>query len=605
MHETMPDVRPLEQRIPQAVLTKFREFDAMVVARSLITWAEHCSECAFPLCYSSCSFYTPRHDLHCRRFRDGIVPIANDGLHFMGIEFRKWGKLEGVGPTSLVSIQAARRRERLDSLVTEVIRRFSPTHQLSKKVARRWDKLKSKAGLPYSGAGSDGFVIEAYYAASEPTLAFTLSIIPTGENRTGFFQTRFELVQGYNRIFTPRATIEAHLNLSEPYLIQLEPLGDAIHRLVIFGMLDFVYIPVDTADVQAPPAQFETLENRAPAKEFKTAKCVAWDLDNTLWCGTLAEDGPEGLTVNPIAREAVLELDRRGILQSVVSKNDPEPALAALEEFGLREYFLFPQVSWGPKSQSLKRLAELLDIGIDTFVFIDDQPFERGEVKEALPMVSVLAERDLHTLLANSLFDVPVTDESAKRRSMYRTEEQRQSALAGSAVDYTSFLRSCDIKLEIIALSEEHIDRAYELSQRTNQLNVSGQRYLREDLKAMLTEDAQLKAWMLRCEDRFGNYGMIGLCIIRRDEALVESFMMSCRVQRKRVEHAFFSWLCHQKSPMLKVQYRRTERNRASFEMLLELGFEYQEQRPDSGVFVRTTNTPFSDDDIVHVITAK
>src|SRR5439155_13254080 len=152
------------------------------------------------------------------------------------------------------------------------------------------------------------------------------------------------------------------------------------------------------------------------------AKCVVWDLDNTIWRGTLAEEGLEGLTLNPTIRRTVDELDRRGILQSVASKNDPEPALAALEAFGLRDYFLFPQIGWTPKSAAIERIAQLLDIGLDTFVFVDDQAFERGEVREMLPVVTVLSDADLPTLLENPLFQVPITKESVARRSMYLAE---------------------------------------------------------------------------------------------------------------------------------------------------------------------------------------
>lgn len=605
MHKTLPDILPLQPSIPEVVLNRFRELDEVVVARSQIVWGEHCSECAYPVCYSSCSFYTPRHDLHCRRFRKGIVPIEINDLHLIGIEFRRWGKLEGAGPNSLIKMKSARQRDRLDNLMTEAIRRFIPTYQLSNKISRKWNTLKTRARQGGAGVQPDGFIIEAYCADIKSTLAFTLSIISTGENCSGFFQTRFELVQGYNRIFTSRAAIEAHVDLSEPYLIQVEPLGDGTHPEIIFGMLDFVCGPVDTAVVKAPPAQYEQMEKCAPPRGLKTAKCVAWDLDNTLWRGTLAEDGSQDLAIDPTVREAVLELDRRGILQSVVSKNDLEPALAALEAFGLREYFLFPQISWEPKSQALKRLAKLLGIGLDTFVFIDDEPFERGEVSEALPMVTVLDESELQNLLLSPLFDVPITEESKRRRTMYQTEEQRYSAFTSSKVDYTTFLRGCNIRLEITKLSEKYIDRAYELSQRTNQLNVSGRRYAREELQAMLSEDTQQKAYILRCEDRFGDYGIVGLCVIRQEESLVESFMMSCRVQRKRVEHAFFSWLCqllhHQHSSLLKIQHQRTERNKASIKMLQELGFDYQEEWPEKGLFVRATDAPFSDNDIVHV----
>src|SRR5262249_59407229 len=169
----------------------------------------------------------------------------------------------------------------------------------------------------------------------------------------------------------------------------------------------------------------------------------------TIWHGTLAEDGPEALVLDPVAVSTIVELDRRGILQSIASKNDPEITLATLEKFKLREYFLFPQIGCDPKSDSLKRIAEMLDIDLNTFVFIDDQPFERGEVLEALPMVTVLPDAEIPRLLTSPLFDVPATAESAKRRSMYQVEELRQSTFTSSGTDYLTFLYGCRSQLVI------------------------------------------------------------------------------------------------------------------------------------------------------------
>jgi FkbH-like protein len=597
MHETLSPNARVRPRISHAVIKHFRELEDSVIARSQIVWEEHCTECAFPTCYASCSFYTPRQDLHCRRFAKGIVPSVIDGLQLMSVEFRKWGKLEGVGPNGMIKARSARRRARVDHLVSEVITRYTPSYRLSRIAKNRWNALKTMAQLNSNEAEPDAFLIEAYRDDAGPTLPCTLTIV-SKELNSGLYQTRFELVQGYNRVFASRIEIEARVDLSKPYLIQIEPVGNTINQEILFGILDFVRLRSSATKINEPWKSTKHLSK--DAKE-RTAKCVVWDLDNTLWRGTLAEDGMEVLVVDQITRDAVLELDRRGILQSVVSKNDPEPAFAALEAFGLREYFLFPQISWEPKSQALRRLAELLDISIDSFVFIDDQAFERGEVKDALPTVTVLADSD--NLLDRPLFDVPATAESAKRRSMYQVEERRQAVFSNSELDYISFLRGCAITIDIAALSTGHIDRAYELSQRTNQLNVSGRRYSRDEIESMLKKDSRSCGFILRCEDRFGDYGIIGLCVIDRHAPIVESFMMSCRVQRKRVEHAFFAWLCryfhHRGAKSISIQYQRTQRNAASIKMLGELGFDYREQGPERGLFVRDTATRFPDHDVV------
>ena len=112
-----------------------------------------------------------------------------------------------------------------------------------------------------------------------------------------------------------------------------------------------------------------------------------WDLDHTLWNGILVEDGAEQIQLRDGIVDVVKELDRRGILQSVASKNNHEDAIAALEKLGIAEYFLHPQIHWQPKSKSIGAIAEALNIGVDTLMFVDDQEFERREVASAWPEV--------------------------------------------------------------------------------------------------------------------------------------------------------------------------------------------------------------------------
>jgi FkbH-like protein len=470
------------------------------------------------------------------------------------------------------------------------------------RAARYWNRWKSPPRPQTPDGRPDAFVLEALLATG-PALAFTLTILPIGQGQQGFFQRRLVLEVGYNRIVVPQAEIGSQVDIAEPYLIQLEPVEEVSGRELVLGLIEFVRFKGGLA---SPPAAAGAPAAAAPAgKQKRLAKCVVWDLDNTVWRGTLAEDGQEALELKPEVASIMLELDRRGILQSVASKNDAEPAAAALEAFGLRQYLLFPQVGWGPKSDSLRRIAELLDIGLDTFVFIDDEPFERGEVGTALPMVTVLAEKELSALLSNPLFDVPATAEGSKRRAMYQVEELRQSTFAGSGTDYVSFLRDCGIRLTIHDISEEHAERAYELSQRTNQLNFSGTKYARSDIAAFLRPDSRECVFLLGCADKFGDYGIIGMCVLDPARGRVQSFMMSCRVQRKRVEAAFFAWLTKRIAAghgAIEVAYRKTARNGASVRMLEELGFAFRPAgSPDEGLYVRPAHQPFVEDSVVHV----
>jgi FkbH-like protein len=377
-------------------------------------------------------------------------------------------------------------------------------------------------------------------------------------------------------------------------------LEDSIGQEITFGLTEFVTLRKKLEDV----IPSRTTGREPGSSEAPKVKCVVWDLDNTLWKGTLAEDGVEGLTLDERVRALIVDLDRRGILQSIASKNDPKPALDALESFGIREYFLYPQIGWEPKSAAMERIAGSLDIGLDTFAFVDDQAFERGEVGERLPQIMVLSDSDIADLLEHPRLDVPITNESQQRRAMYQAEEQRKSNFDLTTGDYVEFLRGCQILVEALPITDDSLERAHELSQRTNQLNVSGRRYARNELASMQAPGSATTAYLFSCRDRFGAYGIIAMCVMKRNKPEIESFMMSCRVQRKRVEHAVFSWLLKQSREAgfdaLTIAYRKTKRNEPSIRMLQELGFDFRpEHDAESGIFVLPTTAEIADDDVV------
>jgi FkbH-like protein len=607
MYETIDSTTRANVALPAEMLAKFNELSSRIAARSLIVWGEHCSECSYPTCYTSCAFYTPRRDGHCRRFANGIEQAVIGEVTLGRIKFRKWPKLEGTGSIKLFPVRTARFRERLDRLASSLINKLVPSRALYARFARHWNRWKAGSSVGSRPERIDAFIVEAWLE-SGPPLPLTVTIVDDSEH--GLLQSGFDLQVGYNRLELPHAEIAARLDLHNPFRVQIEPVGDATGREVTFGVIDFVRFMPQRRQWSPATAGSDTTtlgKETKSARKARTAKCVVWDLDDTIWRGTLAEDGHESLALDPIALATIIELDRRGILQSVATKNDPDAALAALAALKIRDYFLFPQTGWGPKSVSIKRIAELLDIGLDTLVFIDDQPFERGEVGETLPEVTVLPASDIPTLLTSPLFDVPATPESAKRRAMYQTEELRHATFTGSVIDYVTFLRQCRIRLEISELTTNHQERAYELSQRTNQLNVSGTKYSRDDIKMLMQPSSPQQAYMLRCQDRFGDYGVIGMCVVDRRSARVHSFMMSCRVQRKRVEQSFFAWLSKQlnaehSAAAIVVDYRKTPRNGAVVKMLDELGFAYQQETADAGTFVRPSGVPIAEDDVVEIV---
>ena len=569
--------------------------------QSVLVWAEHCTECAWPTCYSSCSLYTPRADLKCRRFENGIeaVTASVDGQPFAGmmVSFNKWGKLEAEGQVRMVTPDQVRRVETLDRIVGKVVPTLPVSFDTKTRLAGRWNRLKRR-GI-FAGeqlVHSDRFVVECILESTSP-LPLKLRILPASE-AASYFEENTLLRPGYNHLEVEVAKIARFVKLDQPMRLQLEPTEQppAANR-VLFTRLEFVRS--DSARPQTPAV---AQQNTATTPQvLPKAKCVVWDLDNTLWDGTLVEQGPEGIRLRAEVAALIAELDRRGVLQSVASKNNREEAMATLARFGLAEYFLYPQIHWYPKSQSIKQIAECLNIGLDTFFFVDDQPFELGEVSGALPMVRTATISDLDALLQRPEFDLPATQESQRRRLMYREEERRSIAFSNSSQDFLAFLRGCELILELNDMSEKTMQRVFELTQRTNQLNYRGRQLSRGNLE-QLQGTGQKRGIVMNCRDRFGDYGIIGFAVLDPTTWTIEDFFMSCRVQRKKVEQALMSHLQSLGSAeaALRVHYKRSKRNGLALEVLSEMRFERIEGDEDEAIFVAPAE--IEDRDIVTLI---
>jgi len=283
-------------------------------------------------------------------------------------------------------------------------------------------------------------------------------------------------------------------------------------------------------------------------------------------------------TMKPGVRETLEELDRRGILLSIASKNNLAEARAKLQAFGILDLFLCPQVSWGRKSESIRRIVAHLNIGLDSVAFIDDSAFERAEVGNSLPKVRVFDETEFVNLTGMPAFDVPVTEDSRRRRQLYRAEEGREAARTETGADYDAFLRTCDIRLQLEPVSAENRLRVEELVQRTNQLNFSGTHYTRDELGAAL-EEPGVEPVVMRAADRFGDYGIVGFAILGREpgELVIRDMMISCRVQGKKIDQAFLGWAVEaaqrEERRVVRCVYRQTDRNKPALAVLQLAGF--------------------------------
>ncbi|MEQ9662913.1 MAG: HAD-IIIC family phosphatase [Parasphingopyxis sp.] len=374
-----------------------------------------------------------------------------------------------------------------------------------------------------------------------------------------FLQT-LRLDPGHFSEIVPGDSFAAIADSGLPYEIALDPLQEDTH--LVFLTLELIESPErlneEQAEAQDPPV-----------------KCVIFDLDQTLWDGILIEGDIQ--LRSEIAR-IFDELDRRGILISVASKNDPEAAMNQLRAFGIDEYVLHPHIGWHRKSDGVKAIAKHLNIGTNALLFIDDSPFERAEVERAVPGVTTLPETALHVLLDHPRLTGTSTSEAKARRRIYKEAEIRKDAADSFDGGYTDFLRACDIQLEIGSDESKDVERIHELVQRTNQLNFSGHKYSPREIKPLLA-DPTLDRHVIECSDRYGAYGIVGFCLTRFEDRVlrVEDLMLSCRVQGKQIERALFAYLVDKGDTgidLLEIVFNETDRNGPASAVLDELGFE-------------------------------
>ena len=344
----------------------------------------------------------------------------------------------------------------------------------------------------------------------------------------------------------------------------------------------------------------EVTQDPTPAA---AVKCVAWDLDNTLWDGVIGDDGADNVAVDPRALELIAALDERGVLQTIVSKNTHDVAWKKIEELKLDHYFLYPAIHWGPKSESLSAISKQLNINIDTFAVIDDNPFERREIVARFPQVRTYdPATDLNDLLQRSEFNFSVSAESRNRRAKYQAEAKRKRIQTAWHGEFDAFLATCNMVLHISTPTQNEIPRCLELIQRSNQFNLSTQRYSESEFLALL-DDSSCECFALRVDDDFGSYGIVGFCAFRAErntqtdelEHTLIDFVLSCRVAQKRIEDAFLKWyarhLYARKSVRLFARLRVTDRNQPLRNELTRVGFVKHRADSDSNARADTDSS--------------
>lgn len=417
-------------------------------------------------------------------------------------------------------------------------------------LVRLEDWERNKAATNGHAAGNSSDLIERAVrelisalksAAGRSAVPYLVCLCPSAKalthepHRAEFFQRKeHELAAELAGLANVNVVTPEQLFALYPVADHYDPRGDELGHVP--------YTPEFFTALATMIARTLHLQRRSPPK------VIVLDCDQTLWAGVCGEDGPDGIELRAPHR-ALQEFMRAqldaGRLLCLCSKNSPEDVQAAFErhpEWPLKlEHFAANRINWLPKSGNLKALAQELNLGLESFVLVDDNPVECAEVQANCPAALALQlpedpERFPEFLKHAWIFDhQTVTAEDLKRTDFYRQERERGQAHT-EALSMSEFVTQLDLKVVIAELSSGELTRAAQLTQRTSQFNCTTRR--RNEAEIRVLPD-QSKTLVVSVSDRFGDYGLVGLVIygFEKDALAVETFLLSCRALGRGVEH--------------------------------------------------------------------
>lgn len=319
------------------------------------------------------------------------------------------------------------------------------------------------------------------------------------------------------------------------------------------------------------------------------AKVIVLDCDNTLWGGICGEDGTLGVRIDPAhehLQKFLLAQRDMGTLLALCTKNNDADVWAVFDKHPQMvlqsDHIVASRINWQPKSENLRSLADELNLGADSFVFIDDNPVECAEVEARCPQVLTLqlpeSEAEVSRLLSHVwAFDhLKVTAEDRQRSELY-AQEVRRDQLRKQSLSLDAFLDALELDIDITAMTETELPRVAQLSQRTNQFNFTSVRLTQAELEHRW-RSGSLECAVLNLRDRFGDYGLVGAAIYAERSNWIEVFnvLMSCRALGRRVEHRFLAWLddiaTQRNLEGIKIHFAPSQKNRPAREFLSAIG---------------------------------
>lgn len=319
----------------------------------------------------------------------------------------------------------------------------------------------------------------------------------------------------------------------------------------------------------------------------KAKKALIFDCDNTLWKGILGEDGFDNIEMSSRTKDGAvfseiqamaLALNKQGILIGLCSKNNPGDVDEVIEthpDMQLRdEHITINKSNWSDKVSNLKEIAQELNIGLDSLVFVDDSSFEVNLIREQLPEITVLQvpERlyEYPKMIRENIglfYNLSFTAEDRKKIEMYKHQVKRET-VKKEFTNIEGYLASLELKMTIHLDDESIIPRMSQMSQKTNQFNLTTKRYAEGDIKSFIEIDDSV-VFAFSVSDKFGDSGVTGLCIINFDTinktADIDTFLMSCRIIGRNIEYAFMDYIIdmikEKKINVIKTKYIKTPKN--------------------------------------------
>lgn len=351
--------------------------------------------------------------------------------------------------------------------------------------------------------------------------------------------------------------------------------------------------------------------NLIAARWGDVRKCIVLDLDNTLWGGIIGEDGIAGiqlghegigLAFSEFQRE-LLNLQHKGVLLAICSKNNPEDAYEVIRKHPAmilrEEYFAAAEINWIDKAENIREIARRLNIGVDSLVFIDDNPVERERVREAIPEVVVPEwpqdpcdyKRALFNVTGEHFLKFDITEDDRRRGEMYHAQAERDH-LAASAGNLEDFYRSLQMKVTIANVDSETLPRVAQLTQKTNQFNLTTRRYTEPEIE-VFSADPKCRVYWVNLEDRFGPNGIVGVLILKRqsgEQWHIDTFLLSCRVIGRTLEEAFLGYAVREVQELgatsITGEYIPTAKNGIVANLYDKLGFTSTESSENGSKWV-------------------